>query len=186
MKIKSSQHLNSTQVNQLLNHLHRKGHDFYYIYVKISIHTALRFNDLRTITWGQILNRPLVTIIESKTKKIREVPIPPELQREILYAYNKIQPPGLDSKFISLTIRTINKQIKIHAYRAGIRDKRISTHTWRKTFGREVWRRNNKSEESLVILSQLFNHSSLSITRTYLDITREEVLQLYDLKGFMD
>ena len=56
---------------------------------------------------------------------------------------------------------------------------RSSTHTWRKTFGREVWNRNNQSEASLIKLSYLFNHSSVAITRIYLDITREEVQDMY-------
>jgi site-specific recombinase XerD len=85
-------------------------------------------------------------------------------------------------RIIGLHIRTVNKQIKIHATKAGIRNKRISTHTWRKTFGREVWRRNNQSEGSLIKLSYLFNHSSVSLTRIYLNITKEEVDELYNLQ----
>lgn len=64
---------------------------------------------------------------------------------------------------VPITIRAINKQIKVLAYRAGIRGKRISTHTWRKTFGREVWKRNKYSEASLIKLSLLFNHSSTAL-----------------------
>jgi site-specific recombinase XerD len=45
---------------------------------------------------------------------------------------------------ISLTIRGVNKQLKIYAAKSGIRGKRISSHTFRKTFGREVW----KNEQS--------------------------------------
>jgi integrase len=95
----------------------------------------------------------------------------------------KLNKPQLDKSVVPLHIRTVNKQIKIHAFKAGIRGKRISTHTWRKTFGREVWRRNNYSEASLIKLSLLFNHSSTAITRIYLDITREEVGDLYDMEG---
>jgi len=51
------------------------------------------------------------------------------------------------------------------------REGRISTLTWRKAFGREVWKRNNFSEASLIKLSLLFNHSSTAVTRIYLDIT---------------
>jgi site-specific recombinase XerD len=76
----------------------------------------------------------------------------------------------------------INKQIKIYAAKSGIRGKRISSHTFRKKFGREVWRRNNYSEASLVKLSQLFRHSSTAITRIYLSITKEEVENLYDIQ----
>jgi site-specific recombinase XerD len=90
--------------------------------------------------------------------------------------------PDVQNEIIPLHIRTINKQIKIHAVGAGIKGKRISTHTWRKTFGREVWRRNGQTEACLVRLSSLFNHSSISITRIYLSITKEEVDNLYQLQ----
>ena len=83
---------------------------------------------------------------------------------------------------ILLTIRGVNKQIKILAERSGLKGKRISTHTWRKTFGREVWKRNDYSEASLIKLSYLFNHSNTSITRVYLDITREEVGDMYAIQ----
>ena len=90
--------------------------------------------------------------------------------------------PSMEELVIPITIRAVNKQIKIHAYRAGVRGKRISTHTWRKTFGREVWKRNNYSEASLIKLSFLFNHSSTAITRIYLDITKEEVGDMYAIQ----
>ncbi len=96
--------------------------------------------------------------------------------------YSKLGNPDLSASIIPLHIRTINKQIKIYASKAGIRNKRISTHTLRKTFGREVWKRNGQTESSLVRLSSLFNHSSVSITRIYLSITKEEVDNLYDLQ----
>ena len=113
---------------------------------------------------------------------MREIPIPIELQETIRKSYLKLGSQEPDSVIIPLNIRTINKQLKIYASKAGIRNKRISTHTFRKTFGREVWRRNGQTESSLVRLSALFNHSSVSTTRIYLSITKEEVDNLYDLQ----
>jgi len=52
----------------------------------------------------------------------------------------------------------------------------------RKSFGRIVWEKNGRSEESLVKLSQLFDHSSTSITRLYLSITKEEIEDLYAMQ----
>jgi len=109
-------------------------------------------------------------------------PLQPELVETIQKVYTKIGSSNLNEVIIPLHIRTINKQIKLYAAKAGIRGKRISSHTFRKTFGREVWRRNNYSEGSLVKLSQLFNHSSVGITRIYLSITKEEVDDLYNLQ----
>ncbi len=94
----------------------------------------------------------------------------------------KVGSPNVQQEIIPLNIRNINKQIKIYGTGAGIRGKRISTHTWRKTFGREVWKRNGQTEVCLVRLSSLFNHSSIAITRLYLSIIKEEVDNLYQLQ----
>ena len=119
---------------------------------------------------------------EKKTGKRREIPLGKEIYENLNLIHKKLGAPPLLDFVIPITIRAVNKQIKIHAYRAGVRGKRISTHTWRKTFGREVWKRNNYSEASLIKLSFLFNHSSTSITRIYLDITKEEVGDMYAIQ----
>lgn len=182
-KIKAAQHLEEQELNKLLKYLSKNQLWTYYIMVRLGVSTALRFSDLSSITWGDVLHNQKITVKEKKTKKTREIPIGTELQEVLLDIHSKLKKPQLDRSVIPLHIRTVNKQIKIHAFKAGVRGKRISTHTWRKTFGREVWRRNNYSEASLIKLSLLFNHSSTAITRIYLDITREEVGDLYDMEG---
>ena len=182
-KIKAAQHLDEQELNKLLKYLSKNQLWTYYIMVRLGVSTALRFSDLSSLTWGDVLHKHKITIKEKKTKKVREIPISDELHDILLEVYAHLKKPQLDRSVIPLHIRTVNKQIKIHAYKAGINGKRISTHTWRKTFGREVWRRNNHSEASLIKLSLLFNHSSTAITRIYLDITREEVGNLYDMEG---
>lgn len=182
-KIKAAQHLDEQELNKLLKYLSRNQLWTYYIVVRLGVSTALRFSDLSSLTWREVLHQHKITIKEKKTQKTREIPIGKELQEVLLDVHSKLKKPQLDRSVIPLHIRTVNKQIKIHALKAGIRGKRISTHTWRKTFGREVWKRNNYSEASLIKLSLLFNHSSIAITRIYLDITREEVVNLYDIEG---
>lgn len=180
-KIKAAQHLDEQELNKLLKYLAKNQLWTYYIMVRLGVSTALRFSDLSSLTWGDVLHKQKITI---KEKKTREIPIGVELQGVLIDVHSKSNKPHLNTSVIPLHIRTVNKQIKIHASKAGIRRKRISTHTWRKTFGREVWRRNNFSEASLIKLSLLFNQSSTAITRIYLDITREEVGDLYDTTGF--
>ncbi len=181
-KIKSSEHLEEIELNKLLKYLYQNELWIYYIMVRLGVSTALRYSDLSRIRWCDVLNKKALTIKEKKTAKVREIPLQPELVDTIQKVYTKMGTSNLNKVIIPLHIRTINKQIKLYAAKAGIRGKRISTHTWRKTFGREVWRRNNFSEGSLVKLSQLFNHSSIAITRIYLSITKEEVNDLYNLQ----
>ena len=180
-KIKAAQHLDAQELNKLLKYLSRNQLWTYYIIVRLGVSTALRFSDLSSLTWGDVLHKSIITVREKKTKKFHEIPISTELYGVLKYVYTKLNKPHLDTNVIALQIRTVNKQIKIHASKAGIRGKRISTHTWRKTFGREVWKRNNYSEASLIKLSLLFKPSSTIITRIYLDITREEVCNLYEI-----
>jgi integrase len=129
-----------------------------------------------------VLGKQTLLIKEKKTGKVREIPLQEELIEILQKVYMKLGSPNVQNEIIPLHIRTINKQIKIHAIRAGIKGKRISTHTWRKTFGREVWKRNGQTEACLVRLSSLFNHSSIAITRIYLSITKDEVDNLYQLQ----
>lgn len=180
--IKSAEHLEEQEINRLLKYLNQKELWRYYILVRLGVSTALRYSDLSRIKWLDVLNKKTLEIKETKTGKVREIPISLELNDILLKVYYKLGSPDINHLVVPLHIRTVNQQIKLHAYKAGIRNKRISTHSWRKSFGREVWRRNNYSEGSLVKLSQLFNHSSVAITRLYLDITREEVKDLYNLQ----
>jgi integrase len=169
-KIKAAQHLDEQELNKLLKFLSKNQLWTYYIMVRLGVSTALRFSDLSSLTWGDVLHKEKITIKEKKTKKTREIPIGTELREVLSDIHSKLKKPHLDTSVIPL-----------HASKAGIRGKRISTHTWRKTFGREVWRRNNYSEASLIKLSLLFNRSTTAITRVYLDITHEEVVSLYDM-----
>jgi integrase len=181
-RLKSAEHLEELELNKLLKYLLQTEKWNYYLLVRLGVSTALRYSDLSRIRWMDILNRDVLTIREKKTTKVREIPLQKELREIMISVYNKLGRPDINKAVIPLHIRTVNKQIKLYAAKAGIRGKRISTHTWRKSFGREVWRRNNFSEASLIKLSQLFNHSSIGITRIYLSITKEEVDDLYNLQ----
>lgn len=55
----------------------------------------------------------------------------------------------------------------------------ISSHSLRKGFGRHVYEQNGRSEDALVYLSEIFQHTSLRVTRTYLGIRREEIKSIY-------
>ena len=181
-KLKSAEHLEEHELNKLLKYLYQNQLWTYYLLVRLGVSTALRYSDLSKITWSMVLGKETLVIKEKKTGKVREIPLQKELTEILHKVYLRIGSPNKDEVVISLHIRTINKQIKLHAAKSGVRGKRISSHTFRKTFGREVWRRNGQTESCLVRLSSLFNHSSISITRIYLSITKEEVDSLYDIQ----
>ena len=76
------------------------------------------------------------------------------------------------------TITEIKKKYKLHIGN-------FSCHSLRKTFGRQVYNMNSdNSELALVKLMELFNHSSVSITKRYLGLRQEELLNTYDCLSF--
>ena len=63
--------------------------------------------------------------------------------------------------------------------------KNFSCHSLRKTFGRQVYNMNSdNSELALVKLMEIFNHSSVTITKRYLGLRQEELLNTYDCLSF--
>ena len=62
---------------------------------------------------------------------------------------------------------------------------RVAKDSLRKTFGRQVYTMNdNNAELALVKLMELFNHSNVAITKRYLGLRQEEILQTYDCLSF--
>lgn len=181
-QIKSAQHLEEHELNILLNYLFKKELWRYYLLVRLGVSTALRYSDLSRLTWEDVLNQRSIVLKEKKTQKTREIPISSTLNETLSKVHLRLGLPKLEEPIISLHIRTVNQMLKKHAKNAGIKEKRISTHSFRKSFGRYTWKKNNYSESALIKLSYLFNHSSISITRIYLDITREEINDLYDIQ----
>jgi hypothetical protein len=56
----------------------------------------------------------------------------------------------------------------------------VSSHLFRKTLGNRVLKLNNYSNESVLLLMELFNHSSPAITKKYLGIREKEISDVYD------
>ncbi len=71
--------------------------------------------------------------------------------------------------------------VKLLKYRYGLKIAHFSTHSLRKTFGRRVVEMAGaNSEIALIKLSDIFQHSSVKITRIYLGLRKEELMDTYD------
>ena len=143
------------------------------------------------LKWEDILEKDEFTLQEKKTGKSREIRINKQLQRHITDCYMQIQPRKLeDHVFTSqkgtvYSIQRINVIFKEIKMKYDLQIGNYSTHSMRKAFGRETFRKSGtQAELALVKLSQLFNHSNVGVTRRYIGINREELLDTYDLLGF--
>ena len=158
------------------NMLQNEKISIYGAYIIIAINTGLRSGDLLKLTFEDLRTEKL-TIIEGKTKKTKTIAINENI-RELVnkYGKGKIGSPFITQKKGVLTVQHLNVQLK-----KLIKDKalNISSHSMRKAFGRRVYFQNNESEKALMYLMDLFNHSSMAITKKYLGIRQEELDNIY-------
>lgn len=152
---------------------------------------GLRISDLLTLTWSKILNSEYLELIESKTGKKRIIKINNQLQKHIKNCYETISPINTECKCFTSQMRTVYSVQRINVILKEIKEEyklkvgNLSTHSFRKTFGREIYNRaGTNSEFALIKLSELFNHSNISITRRYLGLKFEEMMETYDSLSF--
>lgn len=145
---------------------------------------GLRISDLLQLRWNQILNQDYFMITEKKTKKTRKVTINPELQTIISRLFLQLQASESDLMFANrlgdkpFSIQYVNSKLKDIFTKYNVRGQ-YSSHFMRKTLGRRIWEVNKYSDQALLLLSQLFNHSSISTTKIYLGIREQEISNLY-------
>ena len=159
--------------------------------IALGCFTGLRISDILALRWEQILSTEEFTIIEKKTGKKRVLRLNPQLQQHIQECYEQILPISIKSPILVsqkgtiFTVQRINVILKEIKKKYRLKIKNFSCHSLRKTFGRQVYNMNSENSElALVKLMELFNHSSIAITKRYLGLRQEEILETYDVLSF--
>lgn len=157
-------------------------------YCVLSFCTGLRYSDVCRLRWVDILNQRKIIITAQKTKKTHVIPIGKNAASHFEELYIKMGKPKksnyiLESKKLKdnkvVSIQYINRTLKSWVKKYELNIDNFSTHTFRKTFGRYVYEHDNCSEKSLLLLNQIFKHSSLTTTKIYLGIREEEVSSIF-------
>lgn len=187
----TSDYLQWDEAMKLIRLLYKDANYKMSLLISLGCFWGLRISDILSLRWNDILNVDEFSIIEHKTGKQRTIRINPQLKRHIADCYKQINPIGINApvlvsqKGTVYTIQRINiilKEIKAK-YKLSI--KNFSCHSLRKTFGRQVYNQNaDNAELALVKLMELFNHSNIAITKRYLGLRQEELLQTYDCLTF--
>lgn len=187
----TSDYLEWKEAMNLIRTLYRDGKFQMSLFVSIGCFWGLRVSDILALRWKQILHVDEFCIIEKKTGKSRTIRINPQLKRHISDCYQQIHPIGIDAPILVsqkgtvFTVQRINVILKEIKTKYGLSIKNFSCHSLRKTFGRQVYNMNGESAElALIKLMELFNHSSVAITKRYLGLRTEELLQTYDCLTF--
>jgi len=179
------------QAMNLIRNLYNDENFRISLLVAVGCFFGLRISDILDLKWQQIYNLDEFTIVEKKTKKSREIKINAQLKQHIQDCYTKIRPHSLEEHvFLSqkgtiFSIQRINVILKDLRARHNLKIRNFSSHSLRKSFGREIFNRSGSNAElALVKLSHLFNHSNPAVTRRYLGISQEELKQTYDVLSF--
>lgn len=171
-----------------INRLERDENFKFCLLIGIGVNTGLRISDLLSLKRSNVMGSDLLEVKEIKTGKTRKIKINREL-RELLnrvvpkymandsdnYLFlNRFGTKPMDKSYINVKLKELCKQYKVKV------DGNISSHTFRKTLGRRVMEVHNYSNEALMLLVDLFQHSSMSITKRYLGIRQSEINDIYD------
>ena len=174
---------------QLLTQQLERDKDYKFcLLISIGMYTGLRIGDLTQLRWEQLLNCEYLTLQEKKTGKTRKILLNPHLQETVSRIHKRVNPTD-PNDFIFLNNRGtkpisrqfVNGKLKrlVIRYQTVKDPTKIKSHSIRKSFGRRVWENNDRSERGLIMLNEIFNHTSIKTTRTYLGITEREVFDIY-------
>ena len=187
----TADHLSWDQNLNLIRRLYDDGDFKMSLLISMGSFWGLRISDLLCLKWVNVLGKDEFVLEEKKTGKSRAIKINDQLQRHITDCHSQIKPHDLSNHiFLSqkgsvFSIQRINIIFKTLKERYNLNVQNFSTHSMRKTFGREIFTKSGVNAElALVKLSHLFNHSNTAVTRRYLGISQEELKQTYDVLSF--
>jgi len=150
---------------------------------------GMRIGDLLKLTWDQILHKDSFVVNEHKTGKRRVIYVNAKFRKHIALCHKAMNVTD-NSQFCFLnkdgnviSIQMINRLFKKVKIRYGLEVENFSTHSMRKTWSRCIYDVENskgRGERALVVLSELMNHSSPSITRRYIGLRQQELSKVWD------
>jgi len=172
----------------LIAKLERDGEYKFCLLIAVGVFTGLRISDLLHLRFSQFDDTDILTIQEKKTKKVRRIKINSDLKEIVTRLkgkmgtvdsnqcmfINRYGTKPIDQSYVNVKLKEILKHYGI------ILEGNASSHLFRKTLGNRVLRLNNYSNEAVILLMDLFSHSSPAITRRYLGLREKEILDVYD------
>lgn len=176
---RTTTHLTWDELSSFINYVKDKD-IIVSMYAIIASYMGLRVSDVLKLKWED-LQRDMIVMEEKKTGKIRNIPVHEDVVG--LAEYLRRGKKGFifaNKKGSVISIQYLNRMIKKRLEESGIKvSGNTSSHLFRKTFGRKVIESGTDKEYDLILLSEVFRHSSPAITKKYLGIKEEEVQSVY-------
>ena len=175
---------NKAHVQALLNFYHDRGHLRNYLLLCLGVYTALRISDILSLTTDHVYDfkkrkvRTSITIVEKKTGKHKSL----ALHKTVITALALGLATAKPGQALIRNTRTNKALSRVQAWRI-IRaaaeslklPQSVSCHSLRKTFGYHAW----KDGTPPVVIMEIYNHSSLKITKCYLGVSQDDKDAVY-------
>lgn len=164
----------------------------------IGINVGIRASDLRTLKWSFFFDMQnddtlkfksfyvLQPMKQRKQKKFVKLFFNQAVQTAILNYIAEYPIESLDDYLFPsqkgnepIVVASLWRIIKDAASEAGI-EQNIGSHSLRKSFGFWCWHQAEDKNKALVILQQIFNHSSTQVTARYIGILDDEIEDMFN------
>jgi len=176
------------KLQSLTQKLERDGDWKFCLLITTGMFTGLRISDILTLRWNDIMGKEHIEVTEKKTKKVRKILVNQQLQETVSRISDKINhfdpnefifinrfgKKTISPQFVNWKLKELMKKYEV------VKDTtKIKSHSIRKSFGRRVWENSERSEKGLIMLNEIFNHSSIKTTKIYLGIREKEIMDVY-------
>ena len=184
-------YIKNEDLKKIRNYFFKKEKFVILALINIGINVALRISDLGNLKFEDITEEWKIRIKEKKTGKYKYVKLNAICknninQLKVIYTNKGIPPTGyifksLNREYIKKGIdKSINSSsVSKYFVKAKIDLKipyAIGTHSLRKTWGHNVYKRT----KDIGSIMKILNHSSASQTLKYIGIDQEEIDSIYD------
>lgn len=176
---KTSDYLTTDELKRLNRFFQKEQNYQMALLIEFGFRTLLRYSDISRFTWDYVLNKDELVLNEKKTGKKRIIKVGGVLKSTLLDYYQQMGQPDIGARIFGYTLRHTNRLLQFGSRFVGIRKKKVSTHSLRKSGARFLYEENNKSEDVFLKISMILNHSSTQVSRRYLGITKEEISDVY-------
>jgi len=172
----------------LTHRLKQDGNLKFYLLILTGCYFGLRAGDLLNLRWCDVIDKDDFALKEQKTGKLRKITINTSVKEALTHVSRELTKVGRynEDAYVfanrwgsPVTISYVNKQLHKIFPKYNVKVQNASTHTLRKSFGRRVFEQGNKSEKSLIYLSDIFSHNSIATTRKYIGVTERQIADVY-------
>ena len=182
--ITTSDYLPYEEYKRLVEALSHEKEYWWACYCIVSFCTGLRFSDVSRLKWGDLVDQKKIIVTERKTS----IPIGANALEHINQLYKALGSPSKNGFFMAtnksngrpVSMQYVNRQLKMMKDKYDLEIENISTHTFRKTFGRYVYEKSGRSNDSLLYLNRIFRHHNIDTTMIYLGIRDEEISNIFE------